>query len=126
LGCVFGIFPDHPLAILAHVRGYYWQDILAIFIEFDGTDDGAGSVRTSQNIGHLFPIRPHLFDGVHDQLGSHVGEDAVKLGFIFEALFLIIAEELLTAGELFKGGALPKGRTAFGHFGPHGFIEVLV
>ena len=71
-------------------------------------------------------IRPDLFDGIHDQLGGHIGKDPVKLVFILEAFFLITGQEFLAARQLFKRSSFPETHAALGDFRPGGFDKVLI
>src|SRR5213592_4789947 len=97
---VFGVLPQHPLAVLADVLGDERHGVLAVVVELDGPDDGVrvlGALEPGRDLG---AIRPDGLDGVDDQGGRHVREGPVGLRRLLEAGLGVGLEESLAAGQL--------------------------
>src|SRR5712692_7860966 len=113
-GGVFGVLPEHPFAVLAHVLRDERDGILAVVVELHGPDDGVGVLGPLELGGDLGPVGTHGLDRIDDQIGGHVGEGTVGLGGLLEARLGVGLEELLAPGQLLGGRRIIKNKRALG------------
>ena len=70
--------------------------------------------RAVQFAHDFLPIRPDLFDCIHDQAGGRKRECAIGFGSFAVVLLLVLLEEELATGKFFRWRAFAEGERTFG------------